>query len=398
MANAFRSGKNAAGREGSPGGRRACGASAETKKEGARPARFVAGEGRASVVMTDPVFFAPSGRLTLAEVARIAGGEVVRGDAEIAIGRVAPLDQAGSGDLSFLDNPHYIATFRETRASIVICSAAHVADAPESTAVVVAQQPYRAMALVMQALFPDAFRLKGPFGEAGISPAASVHPTARLEDGVTVEPGAVVGAGAEIGAGTVVSANAVVGHGVRFGRDGYIGAGVTLQYALVGNRVIIHPGARIGQDGFGFAMGPRGHLKVPQIGRVVIQDDVEIGANVTIDRGSNRDTVIGEGTKIDNEVQIGHNVEVGRHCVLVAKVGISGSTKLGDFVAIGGYSGLAGHLTVGQGAQLAGGSMLKDDMPAGARWVGTPAKPIREWTREQMALKRAAQATGRDET
>lgn len=349
--------------------------------------------------MTDPVFFAPSDRLKLADIARIAGGEVVRGDAEVAIERVAPLDQAGPGELSFLDNPHYVAAFRETRASVVICSAAHVADAPAAAAVVVAQQPYRAMALIMQALFPDAFRLKGAFGEVGISPAASIHPTARLEDGVTVEPGAVIGADAEIGSGTVVSANAVIGRSVRLGRDGYVGAGVTLQYALVGNRVIIHPGACIGQDGFGFAMGPRGHLKVPQIGRVVIQDDVEIGANVTIDRGSNRDTVIGEGTKIDNGVQIGHNVEIGRHCVLVAKVGISGSSKLEDYVVVGGYSGIAGHLTVGRGAQLAGGSMLKDDMPAGARWIGTPAKPIREWTKEQMALKRAAkQTTGRDET
>jgi len=349
--------------------------------------------------MTDPVFFNPVGRLTLADVARITGGEVIRGDRDLSFGRIAPLDQAGPGDLSFLDNPRYIDVFRQTKAAIVICASAHVADAPSDAAVVVARQPYRAMALVMQALFPDAFRLKGAYGENGISPSAIIHPTARLEDGVTVEPGAVIGARAEIGAGTVVSANAVIGHDVRFGRDGYIGAGVTLQYALVGNRVIIHPGARIGQDGFGFAMGPGGHLKVPQIGRVVIQDDVEIGANSTIDRGSNRDTIIGEGTKIDNEVQIGHNVEVGRHCVLVAKVGISGSTKLGDYVVLGGYAGLAGHLTVGQGAQLGGGSMLKDDMPAGARWIGTPAKPIREWTKEQMALKRATQqTTGKDET
>ena len=179
--------------------------------------------------MTDPVFFAPSGPLKLAEMARIVGGEVARGDVEIAIGRIAPLDQAGPGDLSFLDNPHYLAAFRETRASVVICSAAHVADAPESAAVVVAQQPYRAMAMIMQALFPDAFRLKGPFGEAGVSPLAIIHSTARLEEGVTVEPGAVIGAGAEIGAGSVVSANAVVGRGVRFGRGGYIGGGVGLQ-------------------------------------------------------------------------------------------------------------------------------------------------------------------------
>jgi UDP-3-O-[3-hydroxymyristoyl] glucosamine N-acyltransferase len=349
--------------------------------------------------MSDPVFFVPAGRLTLAEVARIAGGEVVRGDASVAIGRVAPLDQAGQGDLSFLDNPHYVDAFRATRATAVICSAAHVGDAPEGAAVVVAAQPYRAMALVLQALFPDAFRLKGPFGAAGISPAATIHPEARLEADVTVEPGAVIGAGAEIGSGTVVSANAVIGRGVRIGRDGYIGAGVTLQYALIGNRVIIHPGARIGQDGFGFAMGPGGHLKVPQVGRVVIQDDVEIGANVAIDRGSNRDTVIGEGTKIDNGVQIGHNVEVGRHCVLVAQVGISGSTQLEDFVAIGGHTGLAGHIRIGMGAQISGGAMVKDSIPPGTRYTGNPAKPIREWTREQMALKRAAkQATGRDQT
>lgn len=348
--------------------------------------------------MSDPVFFEPSGQLTLADVVRISGGEAMRGDPAVSVGRIAPLDQAGPGDLSFLDNPRYVDVFRTTKAAIVICAAAHVSDAPADAAVVVARQPYRAMALVMQALFPDAFRLKGPYGEPGISPQATIHPTARLEDGVTVEPGAVIGAGAEIGSGTVVSANAVIGRGVRFGRDGYIGAGVTLQHSLVGNRVIIHPGARIGQDGFGFAMGPGGHLKVPQIGRVVIQDDVEIGANVTVDRGSNRDTILGEGTKIDNGVQIGHNVETGRHCVLVAQVGISGSTQLSDFVVIGGHSGVAGHVKLAAGAQLAGGSMLKDDMPPGQRWIGNPARPIRQWTKEQMALKRAAQTTGKDET
>lgn len=349
--------------------------------------------------MSDPVFFTPSGRLGLEDVARIVGGEIARGDAGVGITRVAPLDQAGEGDLSFLDNPHYIAAFRVTAASMVICAAAHVGDAPAGAAVVVVRQPYRAVAQVMQALYPDGFRLKGPFGEAGVSPAATIHPTARLEDGVTVEPGAVIGADAEIGSGSVISANAVIGRGVRFGRDGYVGAGVTLQYALVGNRVIVHPGARIGQDGFGFAMGPGGHLKMPQIGRVVIQDDVEIGANVTVDRGSNRDTVIGEGTKIDNGVQIGHNVEIGRHCVLVAQVGISGSTQLGDFVVFGGHSGAAGHIKIGTGAQIAGGSMVKDDVAAGARLIGNPARPIRQWTKEQMALKRAAQTTtGKDET
>ena len=348
--------------------------------------------------MTDPVFFPSAGPLKLGDLTKLCGGELVRGDGERLVVRVAALDQAGPNDLAFFENPRYLDDFKATRAGAVICSAAHVAAAPAEAAVLVARQPYRAVAQIMQALFPTAFRLEGPYGETGISPACHIHPDARLEADVTVEPGAVIGAGAEIGRGTVISANAVIGKGVRIGRDGYVGAGATVAFALIGNRVIIHPGVRIGQDGFGFAMGPGGHLKVPQIGRVIIQDDVEIGANTTIDRGSNRDTVIGEGTKIDNEVQIGHNVEVGRHCVLVAKVGISGSSKLGDYVALGGYSGLAGHLTVGMGAQLAGGSMLKDDMPAGARWIGMPAKPIREWTKEQMAIKKAAQdKTGRDE-
>ncbi|HUG60843.1 MAG TPA: UDP-3-O-(3-hydroxymyristoyl)glucosamine N-acyltransferase, partial [Methylomirabilota bacterium] len=241
------------------------------------------------------------------------------------------------------------------------------------------------------ALSPSATRLTSPLGATGVSVGAHIDPLARLEDGVTVEPGAAIGPRAEIGAGTVVCSGAVIGHDVRIGRDGYVGPSATIQHALVGNRVIIHPGCRIGQDGFGFAMGPAGHLKVPQIGRVVIQDDVEIGANTTIDRGSIRDTIVGEGTKIDNSVQIGHNVTVGRHCVLVSQTGIAGSTVLGDFVALGGQAGLAGHLTIGTGAQVAGASSVKDDVPPGARMVGTPAKPIRDWMREQAALRKLVQ-------
>ena len=163
-------------------------------------------------------------------------------------------------------------------------------------------------------------------------------------------------------------------------------------HALLGDRVYLHPGVRIGQDGFGFAMGPGGHLKVPQLGRVIIQNDVEIGANTTIDRGANRDTLIGEGTKIDNLVQIGHNVSVGRHCVIVAHVGVSGSTEIGDFVAIGGQAGVAGHLKVGSGAQIAAQSGVMNDVPAGERWGGAPAKPMREFMRELATLTRITKA------
>jgi UDP-3-O-[3-hydroxymyristoyl] glucosamine N-acyltransferase len=253
------------------------------------------------------------------------------------------------------------------------------------------------MALVMARLYPSAVKPGSVFGETGISPTASVHPSARLEPGVIVDPGAVIGRGAEIGAGTVIGANAVVGPEVRIGRHGSVGASTTIVAALIGNRVIIHPGAHIGQDGFGFALGGRGHLKVPQIGRVIIQDDVEIGAGVTIDRGANRDTVIGEGAKIDNLVQIGHNVVIGRHAVLVAQSGVSGSSAIGDFAALGGQAGIAGHLTIGAGAQVAAAAGVMTDIPAGERWAGAPAKPVREFFREVAALKRLASGAKRGE-
>ncbi|SON54944.1 UDP-3-O-acylglucosamine N-acyltransferase [Hartmannibacter diazotrophicus] len=342
--------------------------------------------------MSDPKFFHPVRSLTAAEIAEFVGGTLASGDPETRIDAVAPIGDAGPGQLTFLDNPRYAPQLRETRAAICICAAKYAAMAPEGVAVIVAAAPYRASAQVVQALFPDATKLKGSFGNEGIHPSAVVDPSARLEAGVTVEPGAVIGPEVEIGSGTVVCANAVIGKGVRIGRDGYVGPGASVLYALVGNRVILHPGCRIGQDGFGFAMGPGGHLKVPQIGRVIIQDDVEIGANTTIDRGSNRDTIIGEGTKIDNAVQVGHNVVVGRHCVIVSQSGISGSTRLDDYVALGGQAGLSGHLHIGMGAQVAGNSGVADDIPAGERWMGSPAKPIRQFMKETRTLRKLAAA------
>jgi UDP-3-O-[3-hydroxymyristoyl] glucosamine N-acyltransferase len=217
-----------------------------------------------------------------------------------------------------------------------------------------------------------------------------VHPTARLESGVTIDPGAVIGPRAEIGTGTVIGAGTVVGPNVHIGRDCAIAPNVSIIHALIGDRVIIHPGCRIGQDGFGYLMGAAGHLKVPQIGRVIIQDDVEIGANTTIDRGAMSDTVIGEGTKIDNLVQIAHNVLIGRHCVLASQTGISGSAVIGDNVMMGGQVGIADHVTIGAGAALGAKAGVMHDVPAGARWVGAPAKPVKQFFREIAALERLA--------
>ena len=332
-------------------------------------------------------FFPPSCRPSLAEIANWCGAALAsESDADRAIDDVAALDQAGPGDLTFLDNPSYLDALRSTRAAAALIAPRYAGAAPAGCAVLLAREPYRAMARVMAKLYPTAVRPASVFGETGVSPAAFVHPSARLEPGAIVDPGAVIGRGVEIGARTVIGPNAVIGPDVRIGRDGAIGASTTIAAALIGDRVIIHPGAHIGQDGFGFALGAGGHLKVPQIGRVIIQDDVEIGAGVTVDRGANRDTVIGEGAKIDNLVQIGHNVVIGRHAVLVSQSGVSGSSAIGDFAALGGQAGIAGHLKVGAGAQVAAAAGVMHDIPAGERWAGAPAKPAREFFREVAAL------------
>ena len=343
--------------------------------------------------MTEPTFFAPPKPATVAEICAWTGATCADETALATVLQgVGPLDSAGRGSVTFLDNKKYLPQLAETRATAVLVADRHVKDVPEGVIALVTRDPYRAFATIVGRFYPAALRLEGAWGgEGGVAAGAHVHPSAELEPGVTVEPGAVIGARAEIGTGTVISAGAVIGHDVRIGRNCWVGANASLIHCLIGNRVNIHAGVRIGQDGFGFAMGPGGHQKVPQIGRVVVQDDVEIGANTTIDRGANRDTVVGEGTKIDNLVQIAHNVVIGRHCVIVSQVGISGSCELGDFVALGGQAGLAGHLKIGMGAQIGASSGLMNDVPAGQRWIGAPAKPIKEFWREMAALGKLAQ-------
>jgi UDP-3-O-[3-hydroxymyristoyl] glucosamine N-acyltransferase len=338
-------------------------------------------------------FFPQGCAPTLAEVAGWCGAALAAAaDGDRVIHDVAALDQAGPGDLTFLDNPRYLGALKATRAAAALVSARYAASAPAGCAALIACEPYRAMAQVMARLYPSAMKPGSIFDETGVSCAAHVHASARLEPGVVVDPGAVIGRGAEIGAGTVIGANAVIGPDVRIGRNGAIGATTTIMAALIGDRVIIHPGVHIGQDGFGFALGAHGHLKVPQVGRVIIQDDVEIGAGVTIDRGANRDTVIGEGAKIDNLVMVAHNVVIGRHAVLVSQSGVSGSSVIGDFAALGGQAGIAGHLKIGAGAQVAAAAGVMTDIPAGERWGGAPAKPIREFFREVAAVKKLAAA------
>jgi UDP-3-O-[3-hydroxymyristoyl] glucosamine N-acyltransferase len=340
--------------------------------------------------MEHPGFFHPAGPFALGEIARVSGAELAPGrDPHLLIHGVKALTEAGPAHVSFLDNRKYFTQLKETRAAACLVLPAFIDRVPPTTAALVTKTPYRGFALALQHFYPDA-----SWPKAADPAAGPIDPSSSIEDGAVIEPGAIVGAEACIGRGSRIAAGAVIGYRVMIGRGSYVGAGATVTHALIGDRVTIHAGVRIGQDGFGFAMGRDGHLKVPQIGRVVIQDDVEIGANSCVDRGALKDTIIGEGTKIDNLVQIGHNVVIGRHCVIVAHVGISGSTELGDFVVMGGQSGTVGHIKIGTGAQVAGAAHPKDDIAPGAVVGGTPARPLKQWARELAFLARVASRRG----
>ncbi|MBO9194060.1 UDP-3-O-(3-hydroxymyristoyl)glucosamine N-acyltransferase [Rhizobium sp. 16-449-1b] len=338
--------------------------------------------------MEQTYFFPPHDGVKLSELAQILGAELADPKhADIVIRSVSPVNRAKAGDLCYVISKKSKDELVTCEASAVLVSSALQSIVPAHVPVLVSKNAHAAFAMAGGLLYPSALtpqRLRSV--SADISDRASVDPTARLEANVEIEPFAVIGAHAEIGEGTRIGAGAIIGPGVKIGRDCTIASGASILCSLVGNRVIIHNGARIGQDGFGYAPGPRGMIKIVQIGRVILQDDVEVGANTTIDRGTMDDTVIGEGTKIDNLVQIGHNVRIGRHCAVVSQVGIAGSAIIGDGVQIGGHSGIRGHITINDGAQIAAMSGVVSDIPAGERYGGIPARPAHDFLREVAAV------------
>ncbi|NQU60356.1 MAG: UDP-3-O-(3-hydroxymyristoyl)glucosamine N-acyltransferase [Rhodospirillales bacterium] len=335
--------------------------------------------------MADPRFYSVAGPIKLHELAKIAGADIAKGgDPDSEFVDVRALSDAGSEHVSFLDNKRYVESFSKSQAGVCLVHPDHASSAPKGMALLLTKEPYRAYARVAQAFYPKAAARKK------ISDSAIIHKTAKIGKSCRIDAGAVIGAKAEIGPNCHIGANAVIGDGVVLGQDCIVGPCVSLSHAIVGDRVIIHSGVQIGQDGFGFAPGADEHLKVPQLGRVLIDDDVDIGANTTIDRGSGPDTVIGAGTKIDNLVHIGHNVKIGKKCLIVGQTGVSGSTVVEDFVIMGGKAGIAGHLKIGKGTRIAAKAGVVGDLEPGSTVGGFPARPMKEWLRGVAVLRQLA--------
>jgi UDP-3-O-[3-hydroxymyristoyl] glucosamine N-acyltransferase len=335
--------------------------------------------------MTDLRFFDRAGPYSLDELAALSGARL----SDAAAGKrpfsdVAPLETAGPQDVTFLDNRKYVEAFVQSRAGAAFVDERFAERAPAGMALLLTAQPYKAFARAAQAFYPAE-----PVTPR-VASSAIIDPTATVPADCDIGPYVVIEAGVRLGARCQIGAHTVIGRAVELGDDCRIGAHVTLSHCLIGARVVLHPGVRIGQPGFGFAPDAEGPIKIPQLGRVVIGDDVDIGANTTIDRGSGHDTVIGPSTMIDNLVQIGHNVVLGRGCILAGQVGISGSTKLGDFVMAGGQAGLAGHLTIGSGARIAAKAGLMRDVAPGETVCGSPAVPIASFMKQVAILQRLA--------
>lgn len=342
--------------------------------------------------MVDARFFARQGPTSLRRLAEISGaGLKDDADGDRVVETVAALADADGTALSFLDNRKYAPQLADTRAGAVMVHPRFAESAPAGCAILTSEDPYRAYAHCAQYLHPD------PAVKAGAHPAAVMDPAAKVDPSAEIAAGAVIAAGADIGAGCVIGPNAVVGAGVVIGAGTRLGPNASVEAALIGARCLLHPGVRIGARGFGFAMGPQGHLSVPQLGRVIIGDDVEIGANSTIDRGAGPDTVIGDGCRIDNLVQIGHNVRLGRGVVVVAQSGVAGSSTVGDFAALGAQAGVAGHLAIGAGARLAAQCGVMRDVAPGESVGGSPAVGFRDWMRQTAFLK-AAVTRGREKS
>ena len=338
----------------------------------------------------DSRFHPCAGPQTLAAIAAAAGGRAENGDPGRRFDGVASLAEAGPDQVSFLGERRYLDALRATGAGAVIVQPALAKAVPAGAVPILTDAPQLGFARVAALFHPPR------------PPRPGVHPTAVVGEGATVGEGteigayAVIGKGARIGRDCIVHPHAAVGPGVEVGDGCRLHPHSSVSHALLGRGVVLHPGARVGQEGFGFAATAEGRFEtMPQLGRVVLGDGVEIGANACVDRGTQGDTVLGPGTRLDNLVQVGHNVRTGRGCILVAQVGVSGSTVLGDFVTVAAQAGLTGHLRIGSKARVGAQSGVMNDVPAGTDVLGSPAWPVRQTWRAIAHLRRIGRGEGK---
>ncbi|WP_417453387.1 UDP-3-O-(3-hydroxymyristoyl)glucosamine N-acyltransferase [Kiloniella sp.] len=327
--------------------------------------------------MADSRFFHNAGPFSLQELCDYVGGELSEGsDPSFLVTDVGALEDAGKTEISFLDNKKYVSVLADTSAGVCILEKKFAGKAPTGASLILTDKPYKSYALIAQKFYPSGVTLSN-----SIHATAVISQSASIGGNCVISAGVVIGDNVEIGSGCQLAPNVVIHDGCKVGDNTKIGANATIEYAFLGDNCEIHSGVRVGNRGFGFAMEPDGYVNVPQLGRVIIGNNVEIGANSTVDRGAGPDTIIGDGTKIDNLVQIGHNVQMGKQCVVVAQSGIAGSSVLGNYVVMGAQSGVSGHITMGTGVQIAGRAAVIKDVEAGQAVAGTPAIPIKDFFR-----------------
>jgi UDP-3-O-[3-hydroxymyristoyl] glucosamine N-acyltransferase len=349
-------------------------------------------------------FYQPGPPLPLQDACALIGLAAPARSEHVTLQTVDTVAKAKPGDLCFVSSAKFASALPELDGVIVLVAPQLAGRTPEGCIELVHPHPAPAFNAIARRLYPDSLRQPSYAGVIEKSPGIFIHPTARLERGVELAPGVTIGAGAEIGAGTRLAPGVRIGPGCAIGRHCDIGVNVSVQSALIGDHVIIGPGSSIGHDGFGYVPGAAGLEKVPQLGRVILQNRVELGANVCVDRGALDDTVVGEGTKIDNLVQVAHNVRIGRHVVIAALSGFSGSVSIGDGTMIGGQVGVADHVGIGRGTRIAAKSGVMSDVAPGDSVAGFPARPARQFFREVAALgalaartRTAASEPGKDE-
>jgi UDP-3-O-[3-hydroxymyristoyl] glucosamine N-acyltransferase len=335
--------------------------------------------------MADPRFFTNKGPIFLHQVLALTGARLSKEvSKELIINDVAPLESAGLNQLSFFINRKYLDSFKASKAQFCFINEADLIHAPDSMIALIHQNPYKAYAIISNHFYSD------HTSQGLISKKSSIAETAKLGKNCQIGDFVVIEAGVIIGDNSIIDHNSVIKRNVVIGANAKIASNVTISHSIIGDNVIIHPGARLGQDGFGFASDHTGHMKVQQLGIVKIGNNVEIGANTTIDRGSSQDTIISDMCQIDNLVQLGHNVKLGSGCVIVAQAGVAGSTKLGNFTILGGQVGIAGHLNIGNQVQIAAQSGVAQDVADKQIMGGSPAVPIRQWHRQNFSLQKLA--------